>query len=142
MTHVITRANQAVPVEYVSSNICGIRVDNVEVDDVLRQFTGFMGEPGFHLVVTPNVDFVVRSQRDELFRTVINESALSIPDGQWLARGARLLKIRFRGGIAGRKLVEPVCEMAARHGWSVYILASWGRQLNEQRSDSRSFIRV
>lgn len=109
-----------------SHNIAGIRVDNVTEAEVLTRFGEFVRTDGFHLIVTPNVDHVVTAQRDLEFRAAINDSALSLPDGQWLVRGARLLGVHFREGIAGRKLVEPVCALAAKHGWTLYILASWG----------------
>ena len=109
-----------------SFNIAGVRIDDVTQDDVLRAVERFVAEDGLHRLVTPNVDHILHAQRDKQFREAVNTSALSLPDGKWLQRGARLLGIRIREGIAGRLLVDPMCELAARSGWSVYILASVG----------------
>lgn len=109
-----------------SFNVCGVRVDNVTFASVLSSVEHFVREGGLHLIVTPNVDYIVTAQRDHQFLQALNASALSIPDGTWLQRGARLVGIPIRESIGGRLLVEPLCQMAAQNGWSVSIIASVG----------------
>ncbi len=109
-----------------SFNIAGVRVDDVTREDVLAAVDRFVAEDRLHRIVTPNVDHILHAQQDREFLQAVNSSALSIPDGKWLQRGSRLLGVRIREGVAGRLLVEPMCEMAAQKGWSVYILASIG----------------
>ncbi|HEY3294516.1 MAG TPA: WecB/TagA/CpsF family glycosyltransferase [bacterium] len=116
-------------------NIAGVRVDDVTRDDVLAAVERFVADDGLHRIVTPNVDHILHAQRDRMFKQAVNSAALSIPDGKWLQRGARLLGVNIREGIAGRLLVEPMCELAARHGWSVYILASIGN-IAERAADT------
>jgi N-acetylglucosaminyldiphosphoundecaprenol N-acetyl-beta-D-mannosaminyltransferase len=107
-----------------SYNIVGVRVDDVTREETLEQIEKFMSEPGLHQIVTPNIDHILHAQSDEEFRVLVNQSALSVPDGKWLMRGSRLAGIRLREGVTGRLLVEPMCERAAKEGWSIYILAS------------------
>lgn len=109
-----------------SYNVVGVRVDDVTCDETLDQIEKFMHEPGLHQIVTPNVDHILQAQYDGEFRGLVNQAALSVPDGKWLMRGSRLAGIHLREGVAGRLLVEPMCELAAKEGWSVYILASVG----------------
>lgn len=109
---------------YKSYNIGGVRVDDVTCQEALAIIEQFMTEPLMHHIVTPNIDHVMSAQSDEEFCSLIGRSALSVPDGQWLRRGSRLAGIHLREGIAGRRLVEPLCELAARRDWSIYILAS------------------
>ena len=107
-----------------SYNIVGVRVDDVTRDETLELIENFISEPGLHHIVTPNIDHILHAQKDAEFRNLVNVSALSVPDGKWLMRGSRLAGIRLREGVTGRLLVEPMCERAAKRGWSIYILAS------------------
>ncbi|RQV99237.1 glycosyltransferase [bacterium] len=110
--------------KYTSYNIVGVRVDDVTRGEILEAIEHFMAAPGMHHIVTPNIDHILHAQKDEEFRDIVNVSALSVPDGKWLVRGSRLAGVHFREGVAGRLLVDPMCELAAKRGWSIYILAS------------------
>ncbi|MFH1011387.1 MAG: WecB/TagA/CpsF family glycosyltransferase [bacterium] len=112
----------AIPVQ--SYNITGVRIDDLTREDVLRAVEAFVADGRLHRLVTPNVALILHAHRDEIYRTVLNSAALSIPDGMWLNYGARLLGIRLRENVAGRLLVRPLCELCAKKGWRVYILAS------------------
>lgn len=104
--------------------IAGVRIDDVTTSDVLACVEQFVQAGGLHRLVTPNVDLVLHARADERYRRVLNSSALSIPDGMGLLRGARLLGVKFRENVTGRLLVRPLCELAAKKGWKIYILAS------------------
>lgn len=106
--------------------IAGVRVDDVTSREALDAIEEFVGESGLHRVVTPNVDHIMNARHSAGFRDALNSAALSLPDGKWIVRGARILGIHFRESTAGRLLVEPMMEMAAKHGWKVFILASKG----------------
>ncbi len=112
----------AIPVR--SYNITGVRIDDLTRDDVLRAAETFVADGKLHRLVTPNIALILHAHDDEIYRTVLNSSALSIPDGMWLNYGARLLGVRLRENVAGRLLVRPLCELCAKKGWKVYILAS------------------
>ncbi|MBM3324432.1 MAG: glycosyltransferase, partial [Calditrichaeota bacterium] len=112
----------AIPVR--SYNITGVRIDDLTRDDVLQAVEKFIAAGRLHRLVTPNVALILHAHRDEVYRTVLNSAALSIPDGMWLKYGAHLLGIRLRENVAGRLLVRPMCELCSQRGWKVYILAS------------------
>ena len=112
----------AIPVQ--SYNITGVRIDDLTRDDVLQAVETFIADGTLHRLVTPNVALILHAHADEIYRHVLNSAALSIPDGMWLKYGARLLGIRLRENVAGRLLVRPLCELCAKKGWKVYVLAS------------------
>lgn len=107
-----------------SYSIAGIRIDDLTTDEVLEHVRRFMQEGGLHRLVTPNVDLLLHALEDDRYREVLNTAALSIPDGMQLIRGARILGVKLRENVTGRLLVKPLCHLAAREGWRVYILAS------------------
>lgn len=106
--------------------VCGVRVDDVTRQEALARIAALVEQPGFDRIATPNVDHIVLAQRDRTFRDAVNTSTLCLPDGRWLKRGSRLSGARFREAITGRKLVDPLCRMAARRAWRVYLLGSRG----------------
>lgn len=107
-----------------SYNITGVKIDDLTQAEVLQAVEAFMAEGGLHRLVTPNIDHLLHAHEDESYRTIVNTAALSIPDGMWLIYAARFLGVRLRENVTGRLLVRPLCELCARKGWKVYILAS------------------
>jgi N-acetylglucosaminyldiphosphoundecaprenol N-acetyl-beta-D-mannosaminyltransferase len=117
------RTDKALP-ELTSYNIAGVRVDDLTRDLALRYIECFMTGQTLHRMVTPNADFVIHASEDESFRTILNTASLCIPDGMGIMRGAQMLGVKLKENVTGRLLVRPLCELAARRGWKVYILAS------------------
>jgi N-acetylglucosaminyldiphosphoundecaprenol N-acetyl-beta-D-mannosaminyltransferase len=107
-----------------SYNIAGVRVDDLTRDLALTYVESFMSGTTLHRLVTPNADFVIHAHEDETFRHILNTSSLCIPDGMGIMRGARMLGVKIKENVTGRLLVRPLCELAAKRGWKVYILAS------------------
>jgi N-acetylglucosaminyldiphosphoundecaprenol N-acetyl-beta-D-mannosaminyltransferase len=80
------------------------------VDRILASARGRLG--GY--VVTPNVDYVVRANRDPAFRDAINGGSLRVPDGMWIVYASRLAGTPLNGTVTGRLLLPAVAERAAR----------------------------
>jgi N-acetylglucosaminyldiphosphoundecaprenol N-acetyl-beta-D-mannosaminyltransferase len=64
-------------------------------------------------VVTPNVDYVVRANRDAAFRAAINGGVLRVPDGMWIVYASRLAGTPLQGTVTGRLLLPAVAARAA-----------------------------
>jgi len=64
-------------------------------------------------VVTPNVDYVVRSNTDLAFRAAINGGTLRVPDGMWIVYASRIAGTPLSGTVTGRLLLPAVAERAA-----------------------------
>jgi N-acetylglucosaminyldiphosphoundecaprenol N-acetyl-beta-D-mannosaminyltransferase len=78
------------------------------------------GERGY--VVTPNVDHVVRFQRDPDFRAAYAGAALCLADGVPVVWAAGFLGIPLKGRVAGADLLPAVCGAAAGRGLSIFLL--------------------
>lgn len=107
-----------------SVDLLGVRIDNVNLDEVLDCIDRFLEEPNLTLICTPNADHVVKAWHDAEFRSIINQSGLAIPDGMAVIYGSRLLGTPLQGNVAGRLLVPRLCERAARTGRRIFFFGA------------------
>ncbi len=103
-------------------HLFGIRLDNLSMAETLERVRGFLRGSGRHYVVTPNVDHVVRLQRDPEFRQIYLRASLVVADGMPLIWASRLLGKPLKDRVTGTDLLRPVCRIAAEEGASVFFL--------------------
>jgi N-acetylglucosaminyldiphosphoundecaprenol N-acetyl-beta-D-mannosaminyltransferase len=107
-----------------SVDILGIRVDDVTYEEALEIIEGFILKGGYHQVTTPNPEFVVYAQSNPAFRSVLNNAALSIPDGGGLLLAGRWLKRPIREQVRGTDLAYKLMERASKKGYKVFLLGA------------------
>jgi len=78
-------------------------------------------EEPFRLVVTPNVDHIVKLQDDHAFREAYSHAALSLPDGMPVLWAARYLGLPSLDKVSGSDLVPALCMRAAAEGVRVFF---------------------
>ena len=59
----------------------GIRIDNVTLDEVLAHIQDAIAKKEKTYIVTPNVDHIVKLQKDEAFRQAYADAGLVVVDG-------------------------------------------------------------
>ncbi len=107
-----------------SLHILGVRVDDVTADETLTLVERFIAECTPHQICTVNPEFVMRAQQDELFRNVLNNAAVCIPDGIGLLWAAQRLGYPLRERVAGSDLVGQMAARAAQRDWRLYFLGA------------------
>jgi N-acetylglucosaminyldiphosphoundecaprenol N-acetyl-beta-D-mannosaminyltransferase len=75
----------------------------------------------FRLVVTPNVDHIVKLQDNSAFREAYSQAALSLPDGMPVLWAARYLGLPPLEKVSGSDLVPALCSRAATDGLRVFV---------------------
>ncbi|WP_233151766.1 WecB/TagA/CpsF family glycosyltransferase [Pelomonas sp. KK5] len=102
----------------------GCAIDNLSMEDTLQVIEGFIasGRPHQHVVV--NVDKLVKAQKDEELRRIINDCALINADGMPVVWASRLLGKPLKERVAGVDLFEALMVRAAEKGWRVYLLGA------------------
>jgi N-acetylglucosaminyldiphosphoundecaprenol N-acetyl-beta-D-mannosaminyltransferase len=73
-------------------------------------------------IVTPNTDHVVRYHRDPEFRRAVDGAWMRLADGMPVVWASRLLRNPLPERVAGSDLLPELCELAARQGYSVFLL--------------------
>ncbi|MBU1177048.1 WecB/TagA/CpsF family glycosyltransferase [Patescibacteria group bacterium] len=115
--------------------ILGVKIDNLSLNEVLDKVEGFLGDNNSHYIVTPNPEFLVKAQKDEEFKKILNQADLSIPDGVGLVLASLLSGERIKERIAGVDLMEAICERAAEKNWPVFLFGA-GEGVAEKAGDN------
>ena len=72
----------------------GVKVDKVSLDRAFDEAVRLLKKPGKHLIVTPNVEFIIKAQDDSRFREILNSADLAIPDSARFSWAQSELKAR------------------------------------------------
>jgi len=73
-------------------------------------------------VFTPNVDHLVKAERNPAFCEAYAQANLSLADGMPLVWLARILGRPLPERVAGSDLTRPLMQLASRRAWRVYLL--------------------
>jgi N-acetylglucosaminyldiphosphoundecaprenol N-acetyl-beta-D-mannosaminyltransferase len=105
--------------------ILGVAIDPVTPDEVLDRLAGWLaGPPGFYHLVTADSLAVRRAREDPAFARLLEQAALTVPDGAGLVWAADFLGTPVPGRVPGVAMVQEICQRAARQGWPVYFLGA------------------
>ena len=107
-----------------SVDILGVRVDNVTTDEALDVMASFVADGRPHQVVTVNPEFVMRAQRNEAFRVVLDEAHLALPDGYGLLWASRVLGKPLRQRVTGSDTLPLIARMSAERGHTFFLLGA------------------
>jgi N-acetylglucosaminyldiphosphoundecaprenol N-acetyl-beta-D-mannosaminyltransferase len=104
-----------------SIDILGCRLDLLDQEDATEAILRFAREGAAAQVVTLGTEMVVYAQRDPAFRTVINDSALSLCDTVGVLAVARRRGAKLDDRVTGVELMERLCQSAAVEGLPVFL---------------------
>ena len=102
----------------------GVRISPVSMAEAIDKIEGFIRERGPHHVVTSDANAILRAQEDVEYAGIMRRAHLITPDGYGVIWGARLLNLPIYERVTGVDMVTGICEKAAQHGFSIYILGS------------------
>lgn len=101
------------------------KIDNFTMKEAVENIDNMVRNGMNQYVVTPNVDHIVRLERDPDFRKIYEEADLVLTDGQplvWLSR--LLLGTPIIEKVSGSDLFPQVCKMAAQKGYQLFLLGA------------------
>lgn len=75
-------------------------------------------------VVTPNLDHLINIDEDPEFEAAYRDADLILADGISLILLAKMLHVPLKEKVSGSDLFPKVCTMAAKEGYSLYILGA------------------
>lgn len=99
-------------------------IDNLSMDEAIREIDKLITEKNPSYVVTPNVDHIVKLEKDIEFKKVYKNANLILTDGMPLIWISKLYGNPIKEKISGSDLFPKVCEIAAIKGYKVFILGA------------------
>lgn len=105
-------------------DILGIKVDRVSMDETVARIEGFIAEGAPRLVITPNVDHLIKARKDRAFKNIYDDADLSVPDGVPLLWAAKFLGTPLRERVNGTDLFEALCARAAEKKYRIFFLGA------------------
>lgn len=104
--------------------ILGVAIDDVVEAEALERIAAFIASGAPHQIVTINPEFLMEARHNPAFRQVLAAADLATPDGFGLLLVARGRGTPFRGRVTGVALTEQIAVLAARRGWSLFLLGA------------------
>jgi N-acetylglucosaminyldiphosphoundecaprenol N-acetyl-beta-D-mannosaminyltransferase len=97
-------------------------VDNLTLGEAIEAIDQLVRADKQAFVVTPNVDHIVKLQKDRIFQEVYAHADLALTDGAPLLWAARLFGTPIKEKVSGSDLFPALCAHAAQQGHSMFFL--------------------
>lgn len=99
-------------------------IDNLTMAETLNEIDKLIQKKICSYVVTPNVDHIVRLEKDEELQKVYKNASLILTDGKPLIWISKWYKTPIKEKISGSDLFPRVCELAANKNYTMYLLGA------------------
>ena len=97
-------------------------VNNVNMTETLDIICRLVEEKKKSYIVAINVDVVMKIEKDKYLKKITDEATLTLVDGKPLIWIAKWHKKPVKAKISGSDMVPQLCEVAAKKGYSLYII--------------------
>ena len=101
-----------------------IHADYLTMDKAINIIIALAQEKSGGFIVTPNVDHIVLSEKNEALRYAYADATLSLADGKPLLWMSWLAGFPLPEKISGSDLVRPLLEQSSRKGLKIYFLGA------------------
>jgi exopolysaccharide biosynthesis WecB/TagA/CpsF family protein len=102
--------------------ILGIPFHQTTLAGAVDSIDAMIAAGGTHYVVTPNVDFLVKAQRDNELRKILIHADLVLCDGKPIVWASHLLGGVLASRVAGSDLIPLLLQRSAHKGWRIFLL--------------------
>jgi len=92
--------------------ILGVKVDNMELKEVLKTIDSFLSDGKQHYITTPNPEIIVLAQKDEYYKKILNEADLAIADGVGIIFAGKIIGQKIKERISGVDLAEVILKQS------------------------------
>lgn len=101
-----------------------ISIDNLSMEEALNEIDSLLNNGRYNYLVTPNVDHIVKLEKDKEFQEVYKNADLVLTDGMPLVWVSKLYNTPIKEKVSGSDLFPNICELAARKGYSIFLLGA------------------
>jgi N-acetylglucosaminyldiphosphoundecaprenol N-acetyl-beta-D-mannosaminyltransferase len=107
-----------------SVEILGVRVDDVTMNEAFALLEAMVLNEKAHHVVTVNSEFVMIARKDLVFRQVLNNASLALPDSMGVVWASKLLGHALTERVAGVETVEGLARIAQQRNIRIFLLGA------------------
>lgn len=108
----------------MKTEILGVRFDDLSPEEMVHTAVSLIEAGGFHYAVTPNPEFLLTAQKNEAFRTALNQADLSMPDGVGVVYASRILGRPLAGRVPGIDFADSLMAWMTQTGKRLFLLGS------------------
>lgn len=108
--------------------ILGVDIDNItseEAADITKNLIETSNK-SCNLIVAPNVEFIMKAQKDKEFFDILKTAKLATPDSVGIIIAGKLQKKPFKERIPGQAYLRKIFEVGEKEGWTFYLLGGKG----------------
>ena len=99
-------------------------IDNLTMSETLNEIDKLIQKKNCSYVVTPNVDHIVRLEKDAELQKVYKNASLILTDGKPLIWISKWYRTPIKEKISGSDLFPKVCELSANKNYTMYLLGA------------------
>lgn len=96
-------------------------VDNLTAAEAKSCVDHLIKEPGYHYVVTPNTDIVVKMQDDPELKRICENADLILTDGMFIVKSSRKTNHPIKERVCMTDFVWDVCDLADEKGYKLFF---------------------
>lgn len=97
-------------------------VNNVDMSETIEEICRLIDNKIKSYIVPINVDMVVKMEKDEYLRKIVDEADLTLVDGKPLIWISKWHGNPVKAKISGSDLVPELCKVSAEKGYTIFIL--------------------
>lgn len=105
-------------------NFLNTTIDNLTMDEALDEINTLILNKKPSYVVTPNVDHIVKLEKDRELQEIYRNADLILTDGMPLIWISKILSKPIKEKVSGSDLFPKVCELAAEKGYKIFLLGA------------------
>lgn len=113
--------------------ILGVRVTSKNNNEIFDTIKGFIQNPYFQYIVTPNPEIILKAQNNENYWRILDQADLSVPDGVGLQYASIFLNYKKIHRFQGVELTKYILDILEQKKYSLYILALKGGLSNSEK---------
>ncbi len=105
-------------------DVLGVPIARIGMDGALARVEEFITDQSPHMIVTSDGSSLVRAQEDEEYHDIVRHADIVTADGRGVVWMARVLGLSVTDRVSGVDMMDRLCEVAARKGYSVYLIGA------------------
>jgi N-acetylglucosaminyldiphosphoundecaprenol N-acetyl-beta-D-mannosaminyltransferase len=108
----------------IKENYLGVDVCCADMESVLEEVDNIIKNRVPSFVVAINPEKIMKAEKDEKLRNLLNSAAIQIPDGIGVVIASKLNGGNIKSRVTGIDLMHNVCKRAAQRGYKVFMLGA------------------